>query len=775
MDKPLRILAIVNLPWNPRLGAARVWFELSEQWKAAGHKIDKFCLSDAYPNATTSPARFAWRQAIFPYRAARYVREHADEFDVIDCLIGTLPFSKKSLGFSGVLVGRSIGLYLTYAEFIRSSRKRWRDQPRGKILGRLLYSFTSWLLRRSADRALGYCDLFNVPNADEKRVLESRCPDAAIIVEPYGLNEAERAAFIKAARSTEERLAHKEVCFVGTWDLRKGSRDWPEIVRAVRKIVPDARFAFLGTMTDEQTVLHDLGLPPTESIRCVSTYDPKELPELLGRCAVGVFPSYVEGFGLAILEQLAAGIPTIAYDVPGPRQILESFGKAALVPAGETAKLAALAAEVVSSDAISYELRRKQCLTIAGQFSWPKVADATLRAYRRALDTTGAIIFTQPFGLCSPNGGARIMRALLQESAFRFVSVATSPERPPPTNIGRELHVPLRPSFGRIDRTRLAKLAIAVSPLFASHFSRKLEAVCRQNGAFAIHSIAHGGLDFYTGFRVAKKLNVPFFLQVHDDFIFSARGVRNQAAAHSALAEAWKEAAERFVICRALGQEYCRRYGERDYVVITDGSQNIAAAPRPRLAGNLNVYFMGLFHLEYEPNLKLLVSALADLQKEGHGDRVSITLRCGGIRPQSVAGCESFVRVLPFASEAAIESEIRQADLLYLPLPFESKYELFVRFSLSTKLVTYLASGVPILYHGPPEAAVYDLLRAHNAALLCTRPGLQDLLGILREYIRDPAIGMDLARNALDLAASDFMLKEIRLKFWESIAKKVAN
>ncbi|OLE96390.1 MAG: hypothetical protein AUG75_21115, partial [Cyanobacteria bacterium 13_1_20CM_4_61_6] len=302
--------------------------ELLEQWRKAGHKIDKFCLSDAFPNATTSPARFAWRQAIFPYRAARYVREHAAEFDVIDCLIGTLPFSKKSIGFSGVLVGRSIGLYLTYADFIRSSRKRWRDQPRGKILGRLLYSFTSWLLRRSADRALAHCDLFNVPNADEKHVLEHRCPGATIIVEPYGLNEAERAAFIKTAQSTEERLARKEICFVGTWDLRKGSRDWPEIVRAVWKVVPDARFAFLGTMTDEQTVLRDLGLSATESIRCVSTYDPKELPELIGGCAAGVFPSYVEGFGLAILEQLAAGIPTVAYDVPGPRQILESFGKA---------------------------------------------------------------------------------------------------------------------------------------------------------------------------------------------------------------------------------------------------------------------------------------------------------------------------------------------------------------------------------------------------------------------------------------------------------------
>src|SRR5207248_11033330 len=83
---------------------------------------------------------------------------------------------------------------------------------------------------------------------------------------------------------------------------------------------------------------------------------------------------------------------------------------------------------------------------------------------------------------------------------------------------------------------------------------------------------------------VAKKLGVPFFLQVHDDFIFSARGVHNQAAAHSALAEAWMGAAARFVICPALGEEYCQRYGQREYIVITDGSESIAAAPRQRFA-----------------------------------------------------------------------------------------------------------------------------------------------------------------------------------------------
>ena len=384
MDKPLRILAIVNLPWDPRLGAARVWFELAEQWTKTGHKIDKFCLNDAFPKPTRFRVLSAWRQVIFPLRVARYVRRNAGKYDVIDCLIGTLPFCKKSLRFDGLLVGRSIGLYLAYDEFIQFSRRRWADQPRGKFLGRLFYNFTSWLLRRSADRALAHCDLFNVPNEDENQSLE-KFSAAPTIVLPYGLNESERAALAAAAQSAPARLARKEICFTGMWGLRKGARDWPEIIRVILNSAPSARFAFLGTMTDEQTVLDDLHLASSGSIRCLTSYDPKELPSLIGGSAVGLFPSYIEGFGLSVLEQLACGIPTIAYDVPGPRHIFGRDGSEFLVPVGDVKAMTDRALEILRMNETDYSALSAKCRQIATRFDWEQIAADTIREYTAAL------------------------------------------------------------------------------------------------------------------------------------------------------------------------------------------------------------------------------------------------------------------------------------------------------------------------------------------------------------------------------------------------------
>src|SRR6266446_801695 len=119
MDKPLRILAIVNLPWDPRFGAARVWIEMAAEWSKAGHVVDKFCLTDAFPVATASAPMAALRLMMFPFRARKFVRRHAERFDVIDALVGTLPFPKKSLRFKGLLVARSVGLSI----FMRNSNE----------------------------------------------------------------------------------------------------------------------------------------------------------------------------------------------------------------------------------------------------------------------------------------------------------------------------------------------------------------------------------------------------------------------------------------------------------------------------------------------------------------------------------------------------------------------------------------------------------------------------------------------------------------------------
>ena len=393
--RPLRILAIVNLPWDTRLGASRVWIELGKEWTRAGHTVEKFCLTDAYPETSSSGARSALRQALFPRKAAAYVRENVDRFDVIDCLIGVLPFSKDSLGFSGLVVARSVGLFRLYDRFLHQSRKVWPSQSKGRWFGHFFHRLIAWRSRSDSEKSIRTCDLLNLPNEDERRELTmDQAVHVPAIVEPYGLDDEFLEALATAAAPAKRRLQCQKICFIGMWGPRKGSREWRQIMAAVWEHHPAAQFLFLGTMFDETVVRADLGVDNSTQIFCRPAFAVRDLPLLIADCVMGVFPSHVEGFGLALLEQLAAGLPTVAYDVPGPRQILRTQSERLLTPVGDTAAIAARAAEILSLSVPDYEKLSAECVAIAQRYRWPEIADNTITHYRAALDSLGQ----QPIG-----------------------------------------------------------------------------------------------------------------------------------------------------------------------------------------------------------------------------------------------------------------------------------------------------------------------------------------------------------------------------------------
>ena len=393
--RPLRILAIVNLPWDTRLGASRVWIELSKEWTRAGHTVEKFCLTDAYPETSSSGARSALRQALFPRKAAAYVRENVDRFDVIDCLIGVLPFSKDSLGFSGLVVARSVGLFRLYDRFLHQSRKVWPSQSKGRWFGHFFHRLIAWRSRSDSEKSIRTCDLLNLPNEDERRELTmDQAVHVSAIVEPYGLDDEFLEALATAAAPAKRRLQCQKICFIGMWGPRKGSREWRQIMAAVWEHHPAAQFLFLGTMFDETVVRADLGVDNSTQIFCRPAFAVRDLPLLIADCVMGVFPSHVEGFGLALLEQLAAGLPTVAYNVPGPRQILRTQSERLLTPVGDTAAIAARAAEILSLSVPDYEKLSAECVAIAQRYRWPEIANNTITHYRVALDSLGQ----QPIG-----------------------------------------------------------------------------------------------------------------------------------------------------------------------------------------------------------------------------------------------------------------------------------------------------------------------------------------------------------------------------------------
>ncbi|HYE16132.1 MAG TPA: hypothetical protein VD968_16965 [Pyrinomonadaceae bacterium] len=72
----------------------------------------------------------------------------------------------------------------------------------------------------------------------------------------------------------------------------------------------------------------------------------------------------------------------------------------------------------------------------------------------------------------------------------------------------------------------------------------------------------------------------------------------------------------------------------------------------------------------------------------------------------------------PHLSVAEMPGVQRRADLLFLPLAFESPYPDLVRTSAPVKFGEYLASRRPVLVHAPPRSFISWYCREHDCGLV---------------------------------------------------------
>ncbi|HET9254108.1 MAG TPA: glycosyltransferase, partial [Pseudonocardiaceae bacterium] len=100
------------------------------------------------------------------------------------------------------------------------------------------------------------------------------------------------------------------------------------------------------------------------------------LPALVAAADAFAFPSAKEGFGLAAMEALAAGVPLVVSDLPVFRELFSGAARFASGPADLAARLReALTRPCANAQNAGQELARN--------YTWPAAAKRHLNFYRR--------------------------------------------------------------------------------------------------------------------------------------------------------------------------------------------------------------------------------------------------------------------------------------------------------------------------------------------------------------------------------------------------------
>lgn len=124
----------------------------------------------------------------------------------------------------------------------------------------------------------------------------------------------------------------------------------------------------------------ELGLKEGDDYHLLGTVTDEELAAWYHSADAFVFPSVKEGWGLAVLEALAAGLPVLTTDIEVFREYLAG-DTAVLVPPGDAGKIAAGIAKLVDDPDLRTRLGRSGP-GIAARYTWEECAARHIDIYR---------------------------------------------------------------------------------------------------------------------------------------------------------------------------------------------------------------------------------------------------------------------------------------------------------------------------------------------------------------------------------------------------------
>ncbi len=234
--------------------------------------------------------------------------------------------------------------------------------------------------RRSLVLTRRHADLVLCPSeATRHDCITAGIEPERIRVVPWGVDpvDADAVAADAPAVLAKHGLHRRSfVLFVGTIEPRK---NLAALAAAFRDIDEAGLVLALVGPAGWNEDLDALFAPIRDRVRVLGFVARRDLFVLYANAAVFCYPSLLEGFGLPVLEAMAAGAAVITSTGTATAEVTADAG--VLVDPTDAGALTAAIARVVSDDHHADELRQR-ARARAATFTWARAAELTIDAYR---------------------------------------------------------------------------------------------------------------------------------------------------------------------------------------------------------------------------------------------------------------------------------------------------------------------------------------------------------------------------------------------------------
>ncbi len=248
------------------------------------------------------------------------------------------------------------------------------------------------LAYRAATRlAIRSADVLATPSQaarrDIRRFYGAELPAEAVL--PHGVG-AQFFSLQGRPRPLRLGLPDRYVLHVGAQRPHKNQRVLVAAMPALRAAHPGLGLVLVGQpdprFPDEVGKLAT-ALGVSDFVYRYPNVDDRTLLDLYANAAVFAYPSLVEGFGLPVLEAMAAGVAVVASDAEAVREA--AAGGSLIVPARTTAAWIQALDRVLTDPGVGRELRERG-EAIAARHTWARSAERTLSLLASAASAASA-------------------------------------------------------------------------------------------------------------------------------------------------------------------------------------------------------------------------------------------------------------------------------------------------------------------------------------------------------------------------------------------------
>lgn len=212
------------------------------------------------------------------------------------------------------------------------------------------------------------------------RVIATSDNDGAIfsdIVKPPKMTVIENGVNVEKYSGQSAPQLTPTLIYFGRWSQNKGLLDTIAFFKLLVSRQPDWKLIIAGREYDHtrdslMAELKTSGL--TERVQLVPNPSDAQLTELIARASYFICLSRHEGFGIAPIEAMSAGLTPVLSDIPPFRNLVEQSGMGLLFNANPEPGVTALLA-LHAQGLYAYSHRREMAKAFAARYSWQHIAE----------------------------------------------------------------------------------------------------------------------------------------------------------------------------------------------------------------------------------------------------------------------------------------------------------------------------------------------------------------------------------------------------------------